>query len=680
MVWQVVRLVVVIVLLALAAVMATPRNRLPLALRGLNRVLGRPRADENGERVPLKRRLLALLALIGAILAAITASAAEPVRFPFGIVAGKGAEAVDASVFLDAPAGKYGFVRVDGGGFKAGDRAIVFNGTGFTASACFPEHADAELLADSVARFGFNCLRLHFIDAWYRHHPSVPQGVFAFPRDNWRTLDPAQLDRLDYLVAALKRRGVYVDLNLHVGRRFGPELGFPPDPSPDGKYHLPLVPRMGELMREYARDLLTHVNPYTGNAYADEPAMALLEISNENSFDEAWERLGRFRKGEWYYNDEYLALLKARWNDWRREHLGADDEVELPERASADLKTVRFFRLFLDDLERRFYLGMRDYLRGELGVKCPIAGTQVSFAPARIQAELDYLDGHCYWHHPRVGSDGVSTVVNESMVGTLRGMFELGVFARRELPFTVSEYNHPHPTDFAPEAMPILVSWGLKEGWDGMFLYCWTHNPKPSDSAMIDNNFDLDKRSDVLVHLPATAALALRDRAAVGEQAVRWTGRGTSRAGYQVDTPQVKIFTGYTPTNVIEFAGGVGLRLYPTSIDHATVSVLARTATGFAASGRLIVAASATARNDGERFEELPGKRRHILDWGHAPLLAEGVAFDLTLPVAAPRIRAWALGPDGRRRAEVRAAPAGEAARLEFRPEYATLWYEVEIR
>ena len=45
---------------------------------------------------------------------------------------------------------------------------------------------------------------------------------------------------------------------------------------------------MIELQHEYARDLLTHVNPYTGKRYADEPAVALIEISNEDGLIREW--------------------------------------------------------------------------------------------------------------------------------------------------------------------------------------------------------------------------------------------------------------------------------------------------------------------------------------------------------------------------------------------------------
>ena len=42
------------------------------------------------------------------------------------------------------------------------------------------------------------------------------------------------------------------------------------------------------LHKEYARQLLTHRNPYTGNEYRHEPAVAIVELVNENSIVEAW--------------------------------------------------------------------------------------------------------------------------------------------------------------------------------------------------------------------------------------------------------------------------------------------------------------------------------------------------------------------------------------------------------
>ena len=63
-----------------------------------------------------------------------------------------------------------------------------------------------------MARFGINCVRFHHMDT-----TASPHGLL---KDDRRTMDPAQLDRLDYLISRLKANGIYADLNLHVGRNF----------------------------------------------------------------------------------------------------------------------------------------------------------------------------------------------------------------------------------------------------------------------------------------------------------------------------------------------------------------------------------------------------------------------------------------------------------------------------
>jgi len=61
----------VVALLGAAAAFATPRGRLPLALRGLLRVLGRQGGDVSGETVPPWRRALAFFLVVLAAIAAV---------------------------------------------------------------------------------------------------------------------------------------------------------------------------------------------------------------------------------------------------------------------------------------------------------------------------------------------------------------------------------------------------------------------------------------------------------------------------------------------------------------------------------------------------------------------------------------------------------------------------------
>jgi hypothetical protein len=205
------------------------------------------------------------------------------------------------SGWLEKPAGKSGFIVAKDGHLWAGDRRIRLLGVNLCFGASFPKHEDADQIAPRMARFGINCVRFHHMDT-----SASPQGLL---KDDRRTLDPAQLDRLDYLISKLKANGIYADLNLHVGRNF-PEL-----PAADGvsfdKGLDHFVPQMIESQHEYARDLLAHVNPYTGKRYADEPAVALIEISNED---------GLIREWLWGNLDAlppiYERELARQWNDW----------------------------------------------------------------------------------------------------------------------------------------------------------------------------------------------------------------------------------------------------------------------------------------------------------------------------------------------------------------------------
>ncbi|MCL2745298.1 MAG: carbohydrate binding domain-containing protein, partial [Planctomycetaceae bacterium] len=139
------------------------------------------------------------------------------------------------------------------------------------------------------------------------------------------TLDKDQLDKLDYFVAALKKRGIYVNVNLHVSRSLDERDGFPPDvnrPSHDkgiDNYYRPFI----EANKKYARDLLMHVNPYTSIAYKDDPCVAMIEINNENSIVQMWGGWG----GLDVIQDPFLADLRKEWNAWLKNKYKNDDAV-----------------------------------------------------------------------------------------------------------------------------------------------------------------------------------------------------------------------------------------------------------------------------------------------------------------------------------------------------------------
>jgi hypothetical protein len=226
--------------------------------------------------------------------------------FPFVVSFDAPKNATDISHQLDAPAGKNGFVRVENGHFVTDKGRIQFWGTNTCFAANFLDHAAADRMADRMARFGINCVRLTHIDSH-----DIWGGYNAKTKLEF---DKVQLDKFDYYVAALKKRGIYVNINLHVSRTLDERDGFPKkinrtkyDKGIDN-YYRPFI----DANKEYARDFLTHVNPYTGNAYKDEPSIAMIEINNENSIVCMWGGWG----GLDVIQDPFLADLQKLWNDW----------------------------------------------------------------------------------------------------------------------------------------------------------------------------------------------------------------------------------------------------------------------------------------------------------------------------------------------------------------------------
>lgn len=197
-------------------------------------------------------------------------------------------------------------VNVSGSHFvDANGKTIRLLGTNFSFAANFPNKADAESEAKRLARLGVNCVRLHHMDSRNIWGKNISKGVTE--------IDPDELDKLDYLIYQLKKNGVYVNINLHVSRKFTDKEGFTGyGERPDYDKGLDnFEPRMIAFQKQYAKDLLTHKNPYTGMTYTEDPCVASIEINNENSVVASW---------FWGNLDRlpavYEAELQKQWNAW----------------------------------------------------------------------------------------------------------------------------------------------------------------------------------------------------------------------------------------------------------------------------------------------------------------------------------------------------------------------------
>ncbi|MFT3867073.1 MAG: hypothetical protein QM715_01120 [Nibricoccus sp.] len=224
--------------------------------------------------------------------------------------------ALDAAGLNAEPAGATGRITASNGMFVRGDgRLIRFFGVNIGANQAFPSAEEAERLARRLAKGGINIARLHHLDnPW-----AVESGgsLWSKERSSRREPDPAQIDKIHRLIATLARHGIYTNLNLKVSKTLGVDDGFPASVSqiPHFQKRVDFFDRrMIELQKEFARHLLTKKNPYTGLALADDPAVAVIEINNENSLLGFFTRdLGR---GTETFPEPFRIDLRLKWNDW----------------------------------------------------------------------------------------------------------------------------------------------------------------------------------------------------------------------------------------------------------------------------------------------------------------------------------------------------------------------------
>lgn len=251
-----------------------------------------------------------VLSVLGALSPGLSPAGEPPPLFPFVISYDGPDNASSMAHLLEAPAGRHGFIRAEKGRMVHAAGRVRLHATNLTGPANFPTHEQADKLVARLARFGINCVRLHYFDAEYGNFMTEKEtGLFgkggslpeAFKADPAVPIPfaPEAVDRQDYLIAALKRRGIYVDINLHVAR-FPKGLSF-------------FAPRVIASEQAYARKLLTRVNPYTGLAYTDDPCVAVVEINNENALFNAYHGGAIDRLPE-----PYAGEFRKQWNDWLR--------------------------------------------------------------------------------------------------------------------------------------------------------------------------------------------------------------------------------------------------------------------------------------------------------------------------------------------------------------------------
>ncbi|MHC4585095.1 MAG: carbohydrate binding domain-containing protein [Planctomycetota bacterium] len=202
----------------------------------------------------------------------------------------------------------------DGHFYRRGERVRLW-GVNLSFGANLPRHEDAPYIAARLAAAGVNTVRCHHMDTarW-------PRGLWN--AEDGKTISPEALDRLDFFLDQLARHGIYVNINLHVGRAHSEYMDLPKANRQYDKISNIFTPALIDAQKQFARQLLTHINPYRKVRYADDPAVAFVEITNENSFF-MWASEDTLRTLPPYYSD----ILQEKFNVWLKNRYGSDKKL-----------------------------------------------------------------------------------------------------------------------------------------------------------------------------------------------------------------------------------------------------------------------------------------------------------------------------------------------------------------
>ncbi len=428
--------------------------------------------------------------------------------------------------WLDAPAGKYGFLKAEGRNF------VFENGKPFKiwgvniGSGTMFRHGKGDKgkkalakFAKFYAKYGINCLRIH-------KHMENSGGIYT--RDSLLEYDQEKIDLYEYFTAELRKNGIYHGLSGVFHLRPGPDdkkhFRYPEDIYVETRgrggstrvksdtYCLSsFAPDVQDFHIKQVVDLLNRENKYTGLRYADDPSLAYVELRNEDSiFFYATQgivlRCPNYKKmfcgmfSDWLRKkyDSQAALEKA-WgkkafncwdfcfpnesignrnifpicNAWWYSPEGLQNQEEQFGCKRRLLDTARFLYEVQTDFYKRFVKKIRATgYRGAIVGSCWWAGSGVShFYNLYSDYQVGYIDRHEYYGGGGAGGRG-GFEHHSPLASPGTGSLQEGFNQVMDRPFGLSEWIGVNPYPWAADGVPLISVYGLGlQGWDSSFHF-----------------------------------------------------------------------------------------------------------------------------------------------------------------------------------------------------------------
>jgi hypothetical protein len=566
--------------------------------------------------------------------------------------------ALDASALLEPRAKPARPVTIRNGRLHYGDAGRArFFGVNLLPPLATLEAPRAEALADKLVGLGVNLVRFDDLDT-----PLGPgRSLIDDSAEDTSTLDPEMLARFDHLVALLKQRGIAISLSLNESRRFrtGDNATAATSLPPGGGPAAAFDPKIADVIKRFAENLLGHVNPETGLSLRDDPVLAWIAISGERSLFNMIEEPGALPSES--------ALLLAEFGKRQAVALG---------------------RPLWQRVEAAQWQSIAEGLHS-WGVGVPIAGCahwrgEQEFLAAQLAHGLDLLDDRLYLNaQPFAFGDRRGLIWDRT-----GGIIHAAVRKRRsDRPYVVSQWCERTDGLWAlgQEGAGLLLAadQAAAEDWDALVRRGVFFQPEVWGAAApgTQGGADLFAIPEVLNANPAVFSL-LPHAASVFHRvkSQRSTEQTTSprAAIWEPATGRVVIDTPHTQAlvaNLDRRPARFDALLIESVTPASCVAVSSLGTEPIAHAKRLLVTAVARIEPTGmtyaDTYRTAPGNS------GRPPLLCEPVKAAVSWKSTDANIKAYALDNSGRRLREVPLARTKEGATLELDGAHPGLHWEL---
>lgn len=347
------------------------------------------------------------------------------------------------------------------------------------ASGGFPDKITADRYALQLKRHGYDVARFHFVDA----------ALMAGRKKDF-DFDPETRERVNYLMAALKRNGISWILDGLSSWRGGYGGAFDDrwDPGSDIKLRLLVEDDAFEHWRRLTESILGSVNPYTGVRPIDDPALVLVIPVNEGGIE--FDSILREKAGVPHYSP----LLVPKWNGWLRARYGTtaklsaawggspsgerveDGSMKLPTSRYEKSGRMRDLQAFFVDVETRAAARMTEALKaiGYNGLVAPYNNwPSVQTALSRERQNVVALNAYQDWVE---GYQPGSKIGQQSSISDAASYVRLMAGGRwLGRPFVITEYDHLFWSRYRYEAGLVFPAYSALQGWDAICRHA--HGP-----------------------------------------------------------------------------------------------------------------------------------------------------------------------------------------------------------